>query len=52
MAPERRSRARTPVSRRYSRTALITVVALLAIFAAVGGFRIVASDPSRLELVA
>jgi two-component system cell cycle sensor histidine kinase PleC len=52
VAPERRSRARTPVSRRYSRTALITVVALLAIFAAVGGFRILVSDPSRLELVA
>ena len=52
VTPERRSRPRAPVSRRYSRTALITVVALLAVFAAVGGFRIVASDPSRLEVVA
>jgi len=52
VTPERRARPRTPVSRRYSRTALISVVALLAVFAAVGGFRIVVSDPSRLELVA
>jgi two-component system cell cycle sensor histidine kinase PleC len=52
VTPERRSRPRAPVSRRYSRTALISVVALLAVFAAVGGFRIVVSDPSRLELVA
>ena len=51
VTPERRARPRTPLSRRYSRTALITVVALLGVFAALGAFRILTSAPSPVELI-
>ncbi|HEY0646834.1 sensor histidine kinase [Phenylobacterium sp.] len=52
VTPERRARPRTPLSQRYSRPTLITVVALLAVFAAVGVVRILSATPSPFELVA
>ena len=52
VTPERRVRPRTPLSRRYSRTALISVVALLAVFAAAGALRILTAQPGPYELIA
>ena len=52
VTPERRARPRTPLSRRYSRSALISVVALLAVFAGVAAVRIFTAQPGPFELIA
>jgi two-component system cell cycle sensor histidine kinase PleC len=52
VTPERRARPRASLSRRFSRPALLTIVALLAGFAAVGVVRIATGAPGVFELVA